>query len=119
MPPIEPPTTANSLSMPRWSTSRFCARTMSWIVTGGKSVPQGSRRVAVARAARPGAAHAAAQHIGADDEEFVGIDRPARPDHTLPPAGLAGHRIGSATYWSPVRAWQIRIALLRAAFSVP
>ena len=45
------------------------------------------------RTARPGRAHAAAQHIGADDEEAVGIDRQARPDHAVPPAGLAGDRM--------------------------
>ena len=42
---------------------------------------------------RPGTAHAAADHIGADDEIALGIDRPAGPDHGLPPAGLAGDRM--------------------------
>jgi hypothetical protein len=37
MPPIEPPTTQNSVSMPRWSISMACARTMSRIVTTGRS----------------------------------------------------------------------------------
>ena len=42
MPPIEPPITQNSLSMPRWSISSFCARTMSATVMTGKPRPQGS-----------------------------------------------------------------------------
>ena len=39
MPPIEPPTTQNSVSMPRWSISIACARTMSRMVTTGRSSP--------------------------------------------------------------------------------
>ncbi len=89
MPPIEPPTTANSRPIPRWSTRRFCARTMSRMVTGGKSVPHGSPVHRPGRA-RPGGADAGAEHVGADHEEAVGVDRPARADHRLPPAGLAG-----------------------------
>ena len=42
---------------------------------------------------RPGRAHAAADHVGADDEVAVGVERPARADHGLPPAGLAGDRM--------------------------
>ena len=43
---------------------------------------------------RPGGAHAAAEDIGADDEIALGVDRPAGADHGLPPAGLAGQRMG-------------------------
>ena len=43
---------------------------------------------------RPGGAHAAAQHVAADHEVAVGVDDPARPDQAIPPAFLAGHRIG-------------------------
>ncbi len=39
MPPIEPPTAASSLPMPRWSSSSICAFTMSLMVIIGKSVP--------------------------------------------------------------------------------
>ena len=42
---------------------------------------------------RPGRAHAAADHVGADDEVAAGVERPAGADHGLPPAGLAGHRM--------------------------
>ena len=42
---------------------------------------------------RPGRAHAAADHIGADDEVAVGVERTAGADHGLPPARLAGHRM--------------------------
>src|SRR5258708_27191649 len=39
MPPIEPPTTQNSVSMSKRSSSIACARTMSGIVMIGKSNP--------------------------------------------------------------------------------
>ena len=52
---------------------------------GGKV---GAVRAAAARvdAVRPGGAAAAAEHVGADDEPVAGVDRPARPDHQIPPA---------------------------------
>ena len=42
---------------------------------------------------RTGRAHAAADHVRADDEVSVGIERPAGTDHDFPPAGLAGQRM--------------------------
>ena len=48
------------------------------------------RRIAGERAGR---AHAAAQHIDADDEVVRRIEHLARPDQALPPAFLAGHRM--------------------------
>ena len=39
---------------------------------------------------RPGRAHAAADHVGADDEVVLRIKRSAGTDQRLPPAGLAG-----------------------------
>ena len=44
--------------------------------------------------ARPGGAHAAAQHIGADQEVTIRIQRPAGADDILPPAGLARDGVG-------------------------
>jgi len=38
IPPIEPPATARSFSIPRWSTSAFCALTMSPMVMTGNSI---------------------------------------------------------------------------------
>ena len=38
IPPMEPPTTHKSFLIPRWSISRFCARTMSAIVITGKFI---------------------------------------------------------------------------------
>ncbi len=42
---------------------------------------------------RPRRAHAAADHVRADDEIAVGVDRPPGTDHGFPPAGLAGQRM--------------------------
>src|SRR5215470_1468493 len=91
MPPSEPPTTANSVPMPRWSSSMACARTMSRTVMTGKSRPQGLPVLGLMEAGP--APHAAADHVHADDEVALGIDRAARPDHRLPPAGLLGDRM--------------------------
>ena len=43
--------------------------------------------------AGPVDAHAGADHVRADHEIALGVDRPARPDHGLPPARLLGHRM--------------------------
>ena len=92
MPPIEPPTTQNSVSMPSRSISMVCARTMSGMVMIGKSSPHSLAGGGIGRG-RPGRAHAAADHVAADDEVAVGVERPAGTDHGLPPAGLAGDRM--------------------------
>ena len=42
----------------------------------------------------PRGAKAATQHIGANDEETIGIDRQAGTGQQCPPAGLAGDRVG-------------------------
>ena len=41
----------------------------------------------------PGRAHAAANHIGADDTEAIGINGLAGANHARPPAGLARNRV--------------------------
>ncbi len=45
--------------------------------------------------ARPGGAHAAAEHVGADQEIAIGVEHLAWPDDGLPPARLAGDRMGA------------------------
>jgi hypothetical protein len=45
------------------------------------------------RVARPGGAHAAAEHVAADHEIAAGVERQAVAHHALPPARLAGHRM--------------------------
>ena len=66
-------------------------------------------------AARPGAAHAAAEHVGANDEKSVGVDRPARSDDQAPPAGLAGERmrLGDVLVASKGMADQDRVGFVR------
>ena len=45
---------------------------------------------------RAGCAHTAAEYIGRNDMEPVGIDSLARPDDTRPPSGTARDRVGRA-----------------------
>ena len=67
------------------------------MVTGGKFGSPGLvdhrpiRQFAVAE--RAGAAHAAAENVGADDEEAICIDRQSGTDHRIPPSWLAGDRM--------------------------
>jgi hypothetical protein len=58
----------------------------------GKAEAEGpaGRGIGVARA---GGAHAAAEHIAADDEVALGIERLAGADHLIPPAGPARDRM--------------------------
>ena len=92
MPPIEPPTTQNSVSMPR-PVEQHGLRAHH--VGNGDDRKIQSPHLAgggIGRG-RPGRAHAAADHVRADDEVAVGVERPAGTDHGFPPAGLAGHRV--------------------------
>ncbi len=69
---------------------------------------------------RTGGSHAGAQHVGADHEVAVGIDRPARAHHGLPPARLAGDRmrIGHVLVAGECMAHQDGIAALRIERSI-
>ena len=58
----------------------------------GKSRPQGLPVRGLVEAG-PGRAHAAADHVRADHEVAVGVDRPPGPDHGLPPARLLRDRM--------------------------
>ena len=63
---------------------------MSAMVTTGKRRFHGWPVAGIA-GERAGRAHAAAQHVDADDEVARRIEHLARPDQALPPALLAGH----------------------------
>ena len=58
----------------------------------GKIQPPGLAGGRIGRG-RTGRSHAAADHVRADDEVLVGIERTAGTDHDFPPAGLAGQRM--------------------------
>ena len=62
------------------------------MVTIGKRQPPRFAGVGV-DLARPGGAHAAAQHVDAQHVVAVGIEHLAGADHRAPPAGLAGNRV--------------------------
>ena len=82
MPPIDPPTTAYHRSMPSASASATSSATWSRIVSPGSATRTAGRRRASRR--RPGRALAPAEHVGAHDEEAVGVDRRAGPDRCRP-----------------------------------
>ena len=117
IPPMDPPTTANKRLMPRWSTRRFWARTMSPTVTVGNSMPQG---VPSGRGERgpvePMQPPSTLAH--STKKRSVSMGRPG-PTTCVHQPGLPVKGWVSATYWSPVRAWHTSTALERVAFSVP
>ena len=91
---------------------------MSFTVTGGKSVPHSpsppsrGERGPVVPMQPPSTLEQMTKN------RSVSIDRPGPTTRShQPPLPVTGWV--SATYWSPVRAWQIRIALLQSAFSRP
>ena len=62
---------------------------------------------------RAGRAHAAADHVRADDEIVVGVERRPGPTMVSHQPGLPVTGCTLATCWSPVSAWQTRMALER------
>ncbi len=56
----------------------------------GQAPGLAGRRIDLGRAAR---SHAAAEHVGADEEIAFGVEHLAGPDENVPPAGLAGDRV--------------------------
>src|SRR5207248_1080034 len=65
-------------------------------------------------------AHAAAEHIGADQEIALGVENAAGSDHRRPPAGRAGDRmgLGGILVAGQRMADQDRVAALLIEFSV-
>ena len=123
MPPIDPPMTANSRSIPRYSIRRFWARTMSPMVTGGNSVPQGSPITVPSGSSRllsgPVLPIQPPRTLGQmTKKRSVSIGSPG-PTTVSHQPGLPVIGCSSATYWSKVSAWQTSTALDRSAFSVP
>ena len=112
MPPIDPPTTVSHWSTPRWSASD---RLGAHHVADRDHREAGAVRPAVARMRRrrAGGALAAAEDVGAHDEEAVGVEGRPGPDAAAshqPAVGWPGP-MGPAAWLSPVRAWQTRTAL--------
>ena len=86
MPPIEPPTTHAQRSMPSASASARSTATWSRIVIIGKRGPYGRPSGAVdAGRSCPGSRRARS----GTRRTAVGVERPARPDHAVPPPGVA------------------------------
>ena len=96
MPPIDPPTHRGERSMPSWSASAASA----WhLVADGDPGEARAPRPAVGRErGRAGRALAAAEHVGGDDEPLVGVERRARADQPVPPAGCRLARAGRADH---------------------
>ena len=118
MPPIDPPTTAFNWPTPRWSSSIACARTMSRMVMTGKRMPQGSavEGSMVAGPDDPMQLPMTFEQMMKCRVGSIGLPSPTRRVHQ---PGLPVRGWGEATCWSPVSAWQIRMALEPSAFSVP
>ena len=112
IPPIEPPDTVSNRSIPRWSISIFCSRTISAIVTWGNDIAHGHP---VSGLIEPGPV--VPRHPPSTLEQMTkylsvskALPGPIMEDHHPPsPAACA----------SPENACTIRMALERAEFSSP
>ncbi len=94
---------------------------MSRMVMAGKAVPHGSsvpssRRCRLRGPVEP--MHPPSTFTQMTKNLFVSMGSPG-PTMRLHQPGLPVSGWGSATYWSPVSAWQTRIALSRLSDSVP
>ncbi len=118
MPPIDPPMTAKRLSTPRWSISAACARTMSRMVTSGKSSPQAFPVAGLTEAGPEEPRQPPITFEQMTKKRSVSSGQPG-PTSTSHQPGLPVTGLRLATCWSPVSAWQTSTALERAAFSVP
>ena len=117
MPPIEPPITQNSCSMPRWSISATCASTMSPMVITGKSRPHGSPVVGLMLAG-PVEPMQPPSTLGQTTKKrsvSMGLPGPTKISHQ---PGLPVTGWGFATYWSGQR-MRTRMAFDFAALSSP
>jgi hypothetical protein len=91
MPPIDPPMARKDVGDAQLVEQRdLRARHVGDGDDREVCAPVGAVRL---QAGRAGRAHAAAQHVGADDEEAVGIDRHAGANDQRPPGGAAGDRV--------------------------
>ena len=118
MPPIEPPITQNSWSMPRWSISGTCASTMSPMVMTGKSRPQGLpvSGLMLAGPVEPMQPPSTLGQMTKKRSVSMGLPGPTMVSHQ---PGLPVTGWGLATYWSPVSACVTRMAFDLAALSSP
>ena len=98
--------------MPSVSASAASTTTWSRIVIDREARAVRRARRGVGRR-RPGRALAAAEHVGAHDEEPVGVDRRARADHARPTSPRDGWPgpAGPAAWLSPVSACSTSTAL--------